>query len=125
MYRETKRERQSRKASNQYFKQKMLRLKKGKKQKTRWVTYKEYLLSDVWKRKREQKLKESGYKCEECNSKIFLQVHHKTYKHIFKEPMKDLKTLCEVCHKANHNLLTDEEIEIEVQGLMESERLKQ
>lgn len=122
MYRETKRERQSRKASNQYFKEKMLRRKKGNKLKEKYLNYKDYLLSDKWKKVRLRKLKEAGYRCEECSSKKFLQVHHKTYKRIYKEHSKDLILLCSVCHRLKHNLLTDKEIEMEVRTLIEHER---
>ena len=123
MYRQTKRERNlamSSKASNEYFRKKMLRLKRKKSRKKK-QPYKDYLLSNEWKKKRNKKLKEAGNKCEECGSDKKLQVHHKTYKHIFKEPLTDLMVLCDTCHKLIHKLLTEEEIEIEVQKLISHE----
>ena len=46
-----------------------------------------------------------------------LQVHHKTYQHVYHEPLEDLIVLCEVCHLDKHDLLTEERIEIEVEKL--------
>lgn len=68
------------------------------------VVYHEYILSSKWKRKREQKLREVGYTCENkhCGSNQGLQVHHKTYKRLGHERMSDLRVLCRFCHEDEH-----------------------
>jgi 5-methylcytosine-specific restriction endonuclease McrA len=43
-------------------------------------------------------------KCEICNSTKNLQVHHKTYKNLFKEEPIDLMLVCDVCHKKIHKI---------------------
>ena len=63
--------------------------------------YLEYLKSDEWMKIRVEML--SIYKkCARCDSKYQLQIHHKTYKNIFKEEPEDLEVLCKACHKAEH-----------------------
>lgn len=65
------------------------------------VTYREYLRSPQWRRRREQRLKLDGYACQQCGttSKQYrLEVHHLTYKRLGHERMEDLQTLCVLCH---------------------------
>lgn len=50
-------------------------------------------VSEVQKRKRLD-----GYKCRICNSPDHLEVHHRSYDHIFDERMEDLTTLCATDH---------------------------
>ena len=73
--------------------------------------YKEYLLSKEWKSKRLKILQRSGGVCEICNTKRAYQVHHITYKRVYKENLSDLIAICGICHQAEHNLLTEEQIE--------------
>ena len=68
----------------------------------KFVDYKEWVLSPAWRRIRNAKLKDSGYKCELCGSAKNLQVHHITYEHIGDEPLDDLLTVCNKCHKKLH-----------------------
>jgi 5-methylcytosine-specific restriction endonuclease McrA len=68
------------------------------------MEYKEYLLSDEWKKKRKAVLKRAGYRCQLCNSNENLHVHHRTYENIFHEDLGDLTVLCGNCHKIFHNL---------------------
>jgi len=72
------------------------------KDKFRKWEYKQYLKSDKWKRKRYAVLQRDGFRCVRCGSKNNLQVHHKTYRNIFNEPLSDLITLCKKCHKKQH-----------------------
>ena len=64
--------------------------------------YKKYLLSDEWRLKRGKVFAKRGRICERCKSKKDIQVHHKTYKNIYNEPLKDLEVLCKSCHMAHH-----------------------
>lgn len=64
--------------------------------------YKAYLKSNQWKEKRRTALEFYGNSCGLCGSKHDLQVHHRSYKNIYKETMADLMILCETCHYRYH-----------------------
>lgn len=64
--------------------------------------YQTYLESEKWARLRERVLRRDKYLCQECRKCEATQVHHKTYKRIFNEPMRDLVSVCKICHKAIH-----------------------
>jgi 5-methylcytosine-specific restriction endonuclease McrA len=76
-------------------------------------TYKEYLLTDWWREKRKLKLKQVGSKCQRCGSKKKLNVHHLRYNDrnnhsvLFRERMRDLEVLCEICHQKEHGFIQD------------------
>jgi hypothetical protein len=61
------------------------------------MTYKEYLMSDEWKRKRDKRLL-IDQKCSICGKPFDLQVHHMTYKTFPNEHTTDLITVCKNCH---------------------------
>ena len=61
--------------------------------------YLEYVKSDPWFARRENALKRAKRKCEACQSKEHLQVHHFTYERLGHEDPGDLVVLCEACHK--------------------------
>lgn len=93
---------------------------------TTWHSYDEYLKSIVWHNIRNKKLIEVEHTCQICYSKNDLEVHHRTYKRIFREKMSDLTVLCRNCHQLYHthlqqNKLTDAEIEIIVNKMMAKE----
>ena len=70
--------------------------------------YQIYLQSDHWKYLRNSKLRQVGYKCQECDSsQSKLDVHHLKYKNIFDVTLGDLKVLCRACHYDTHNLTKD------------------
>ena len=72
---------------------------------SRWMSdYKEvYLYSDRWKRKRAAVITRDGNRCTRCGAdNKTLHVHHKTYRFIGREPLRDLITLCEDCHRKEH-----------------------
>jgi len=71
--------------------------------------YEGYLRSPTWAAKRRQKLFEAGYVCEKCGGDCKLDVHHKTYAHLFDEPLTDLIVLCRYCHKVEHSQITVED----------------
>ena len=62
-----------------------------------------YLKTIDWKTKRKAKMYQARYKCEKCESKKKLQVHHKEYKNWFDVELTDLLLLCDKCHKKEHN----------------------
>ena len=64
--------------------------------------YYNYLKSVKWKNKRKLVIEDRDGKCEICNSKEKLEVHHLTYKNIFNEPLCDLQLLCHQCHSKIH-----------------------
>lgn len=68
------------------------------------TSYKSYLRSDKWNRKREELFKKRGRVCEVCGSDHNIHVHHLTYKRIFRERLTDLKVLCGKCHKLEHGI---------------------
>ena len=65
--------------------------------------YEAYLRSPAWKAKREEVFLVYGRLCSVCGSTKYLQVHHKTYKRIFKEHIDDLQVLCKTCHALEHD----------------------
>jgi len=66
--------------------------------------YAEYLNSSSWAQRRLVVLARDGHKCAGCGSAVELHVHHCTYERFGYEPLGDLITLCETCHKAVHRL---------------------
>ena len=65
--------------------------------------YYEYLKSPAWQEIRIEML--TAYpKCQRCDSTYILQVHHKTYKNVFKEEPEDLEVLCKNCHETEHKI---------------------
>jgi 5-methylcytosine-specific restriction endonuclease McrA len=71
--------------------------------------YKEYIRSDTWRHKCEQRLKIADYKCEMCgrlqrNCKDGrLQIHHITYRNLGDEDVaNDIIALCGSCHIKIH-----------------------
>lgn len=64
--------------------------------------YRKYLQSPEWKEKRARVLAAANYRCELCKRKKATQVHHLTYKRIFKEPPEDLIAICRFCHDEKH-----------------------
>jgi hypothetical protein len=72
-----------------------------------WYTYKEYLGSDNWKRKREFAQMSGRFRCKCCRSVKKLHIHHKTYESIGNEALKDLVILCATCHNLHHSELLD------------------
>lgn len=60
--------------------------------------YREYLQSDDWKKKRQERLW-FDKKCQICGRPFDLEVHHLTYKNFPCENATDLITLCRRCHE--------------------------
>jgi predicted HNH restriction endonuclease len=66
--------------------------------------YQAYLNSPKWKNKRLKVLNRAKFKCEKCKKAQATQIHHKTYKHIFNEPLSDLLAVCAPCHRKIHGI---------------------
>lgn len=67
------------------------------------MSYKEYLQTDHWKSTRMGALKRARFKCQLCNSKDDLNVHHRTYDRLGGELASDLIVLCRSCHGKFHD----------------------
>jgi hypothetical protein len=75
-----------------------------KQRKQRKSYYREnYLKTDDWKRKRSLVLKRDGRRCIICGGPA-TQVHHKKYapRNIGREPIDWLISVCDSCHKKQH-----------------------
>lgn len=69
---------------------------------SRPTSYAEYLRSDAWKRRRDAALVRAGFRCQVCNRKGQIDVHHRTYERIGDELPIDLVALCRRCHDLFH-----------------------
>lgn len=67
------------------------------------MTYREYLNSPEWQKKRDFRILCDG-KCAICGSTKNLQVHHMTYETFPNESPSDLITVCRKCHVAIENM---------------------
>ena len=67
------------------------------------MTYEEYILSWMWRDKRDYIIS-LRKECEKCKSKKYLNVHHKTYETLGNEGDEDLILLCRDCHKKEHGI---------------------
>ena len=85
---------------------KKVKLKGAAKRKA--MPYNLFLRSKYWQTVRYKVLFRDGFKCTECNERSPLIVHHKTYKNHGNEHkhLKDLITLCDMCHDVAHNRKT-------------------
>ena len=83
--------------------------------------YKEYMKSNAWKVKRKLVLERAKGMCESCGIKRATQIHHKTYKHLYNEPLKDLIALCGICHQDKHKLLTQDYIDKKMYEMMQAQ----
>jgi hypothetical protein len=76
----------------------------GRPQNLRALPYGEYLQTPHWKRKREDKLRAVGRRCQVCNhGPDTLEVHHRTYERLGQELDEDLTVLCRACHGTFHD----------------------
>lgn len=64
--------------------------------------YLKYLKSEKWANIRLDLFLCRGEKCELCERKNKLQIHHLTYDRIFNEEPEDLVILCSRCHRNQH-----------------------
>lgn len=66
-------------------------------------SYAAYLVSDHWKALRLRVLKRDGHRCVLCRGDKNLQVHHDRYDSLGAEPLRILKTFCDLCHRRVHD----------------------
>lgn len=64
-----------------------------------WAKYSDYLRTPKWRRKRELVLARAKNVCEACLEARATEVHHTTYKHLFNEPLFELRAVCHGCHE--------------------------
>jgi molybdenum cofactor biosynthesis enzyme MoaA len=67
--------------------------------KSEHMGYKKYIASKEWKRKAKFARQLAGQRCENCNKKTRLDVHHSNYKCLYRERFDDVYVLCRTCHK--------------------------
>lgn len=66
------------------------------------LPYRQYLKTKYWAELRKVFRKTIGNKCEVCNTKSPLNIHHFNYANIGKETFNDIVCLCETCHRHIH-----------------------
>jgi len=71
----------------------------------RTMPYQDYLQTEHWQQRRAKHLKSAGYRCQVCNAKAPLDVHHRTYDRRGEERYTDLIALCRDCHALYHDKL--------------------
>lgn len=71
--------------------------------------YDEYMASDAWRQKAQQRLKIDGHRCQMCGAgtdETPLSVHHINYRTFRREnPLTDLVSVCPSCHEKIHCLM--------------------
>lgn len=81
--------------------------------------YADYLKSDKWRRIAKQRLEIDHYTCQSCGCRGTpgnpVEIHHLSYKYLYHEENRvyqDLVSVCRICHKNLHHLMsriTDEQ----------------
>jgi hypothetical protein len=66
------------------------------------MPYDEYLQTPEWKDVRRFALHRAGNRCQNCNARGRLHVHHRTYERRGHEDLSDVIVLCADCHRAFH-----------------------
>lgn len=80
--------------------------KKNKKPKIRETvrSYKSYINSKLWTKRKNRFFRRYGKQCSCCNSTRYIQLHHKVYTGIYgNEPDNHLIAMCSSCHKLFHD----------------------
>ena len=62
------------------------------------TSYKEYINSYEWRKKREKAFELLGRECMRCSEKENLIVHHRNYDNLYRETTDDVEILCKRCH---------------------------
>jgi 5-methylcytosine-specific restriction endonuclease McrA len=68
----------------------------------RKAKHRAYLRSPEWKARRKEALLRAGGRCMDCGASKNLHVHHLTYKRHGNELARDLRVLCNRCHRKRH-----------------------
>lgn len=69
------------------------------------IPYREYLLTDWWKKIKSAAIRRADSRCQVCYSRGLLNVHHRTYARLGCEMDNDLTVLCRRCHELFHELI--------------------
>jgi 5-methylcytosine-specific restriction endonuclease McrA len=77
---------------------------RGVEQRRWWRNYRRYLKSEAWQDRRKELYRERGGRCEDCGRELegHYHAHHMNYTNVGDEPLRDLRLLCEDCHKKRH-----------------------
>lgn len=67
-----------------------------------YSTYRDYLLSDEWKKFRLRCLEYYGNHCYGCKRTDNLQAHHRHYDRVGTEDISDITIYCQECHRKMH-----------------------
>lgn len=71
------------------------------------MPYSQYMNTDHWKQKCQQKLESCRRACQICNGEDRLVVHHRTYERLGQEDLEDLTVLCRSCHGIFHGKIRE------------------
>jgi len=66
------------------------------------LPYRVYLQSSWWFSRRNKALRDAGYRCNRCEVKRDLEVHHRSYQRLGAELDSDLEVVCRGCHLGHH-----------------------
>lgn len=67
-------------------------------------SYKSYIVSKLWRKRKNRYYQKYGKQCSCCKSTNYVQLHHKIYTGIYgNEPDNHLVALCMKCHKLFHD----------------------
>lgn len=80
----------------------VVRLTPSRLEQLRGMPYSAYLHSPEWQAKRALCLEDADHRCERCNRRGRLEVHHVTYQNRPMELRGDLRVLCHECHMECH-----------------------
>ncbi len=69
------------------------------------MNYADYLQTPHWQKVRVDALKRAKGRCSLCDSKVRLDVHHRTYARRGHENPEDVIVLCNRCHGRHHGTL--------------------
>lgn len=64
-----------------------------------------YLKSAHWAKVRSAALAYADHRCQVCNGRTQLDVHHRTYERLGREKPSDVTVLCRRCHETHHRAM--------------------
>lgn len=70
-----------------------------------WIFYNKYLARPHWAYIRRMAIRHAKFKCQQCQTKENLEVHHLHYGSLGHETLEDLVVLCRSCHEEEHERL--------------------
>jgi hypothetical protein len=76
------------------------------------VNYEAYIQGPAWAKRRAKAIRRAEGRCQLCNSKRQLTVHHRTYDRLGDERDADLTVLCRNCHERFHGITKAEAVPV-------------